>query len=542
MSMKTHFPSEIPEETRQIVEPLLEEDSVYRLIGQEAEQIVGDEAFEAMYAEDGRPAVNAVVLVLVTVFQFMEKLPDRAAATMAVMRLDWKYALRQTVTWEGFHYSDLCNFRKRLLLHGQEGAVFEKVLTYLRVRGYVKAGGKQRTDSTHIVGAVMRLSRLELAWESLRVALRALVSTDAPWTLRWIPDSFVQTYSVRRSDFRLSKAEINQALRQSGADGYWLLAQLERAGNSVLQTLPEIVQLRRVWDEQFRRQADGSTCPRPPGEAGGDVINNPHDPEVHYGDKGSHQWLGYKLQVTESTDPTNRTHFITDVAITSTVEQDNTQLEAIQQRLAVRQLLPAQHYVDQGYVSADNIAQGLTRGVDLRGLVREGNVTQSVEFRLSQFAIDFEQRVARCPNGKQSVKWVTAKTEAKNLIAYHVSFGRQCKTCPFFGPGLCTDKPSGRYLAISRYHALIQARRKDAQTPAFRQEMHIRAGIEATISELVRAHAARRARYHGKAKTQLQAFFIATATNLKRLARLVYLPFAPRTIPLPFTATQAGSC
>jgi hypothetical protein len=89
MSLKTRFAAEIPEATRALVEPLLADDSVYRLIGQEVEQMVGDEEFEAMYAEEGRPAVNAVVLALITVFQFLEKLPDRAAATLAVMRLDW---------------------------------------------------------------------------------------------------------------------------------------------------------------------------------------------------------------------------------------------------------------------------------------------------------------------------------------------------------------------------------------------------------------------------------------------------------------------
>ena len=527
MSMKTHFPAEIPEETRRIVEPLLGEDSVYRLVGQEAEQMVGDEEFEAMYAEEGRPGVNAVVLAFITIFQFLEKLPDRAAATMAVMRLDWKYALRQGLSWEGFNYADLCNFRKRLLKHGQASVAFEQVLAYLRERGYVKGGGKQRTDSTHIIGAVMRLSRLEVVWESLRVALSALVSTDAPWTLRWLPDSFVQTYSVRRSDFRLSQTEIDQAFRQSGQDGYWLLSQVEQVGSPALKVLPEIVQLRRVWAEQFSRAADGSACLRPPGEAGGDVLNNPHDPEVRYGDKGSHQWVGYKLQVTESTDPASGAHFITDVAVTSTVEQDNEQLDAIQQRLAARHLLPGQQYVDQGYMSGDNLARSLKQGVDLRGIVREGNVTKSPQFRLSQFDIDIEQRTAHCPAGKQSVKWAKAKPDVKNLIAYQVSFGRQCRTCPFFGPGLCTDKPGGRHLSVSRHHVRLQARRKEAETPAFRQEMHIRAGIEGSISEMVRAHGARRARYRGKAKNQLQAFFTATAANLKRLARLLHSAFAP---------------
>src|SRR5579859_3327911 len=240
MSMKRHFPAEIPEETRRIVEPLLGEDSVYRLIGQEAEQIVGDEEFEAMYAEEGRPAVNAVVLAFITVFQFLEKLPDRAAARMAVMRLDWKYALRVAVNGEGFHYSDLCNFRKRLLLHGREGVVFERVVAYLRERGYVKAGGKQRTDSTHIVGQVIDLSRLEMVWETMRVALNALISSDAPWVLKWVPASFVQTYSVRRSDYQLRDAEVAPALQTAGEEGQWLVNQILSTGSPLLKALPEV--------------------------------------------------------------------------------------------------------------------------------------------------------------------------------------------------------------------------------------------------------------------------------------------------------------
>jgi len=207
--------------------------------------MVGDIDFAGMYAEEGRPAVNAVVLAFITVFQFMEKLPDRAAANMAVMRLDWKYALRQEVGWSGLHYSGLCNFRKRLLAHGRDGVVFERILTYLRERGYVKGGGKQRTDSTHIVGQGMDLSRLELVWETIRVSLNALLSTDAPWVLKWVPASFVELYSVRRSDYRLSPTEIVPALQKAGDGGQWLVIQVMTTGSPTLQALPELALLQR---------------------------------------------------------------------------------------------------------------------------------------------------------------------------------------------------------------------------------------------------------------------------------------------------------
>ncbi len=76
MSLKTEFPKTIPEETRQVVEPLLSEDNVYRRIGQEIEQMLDEGVLAEMYDEEGRPAINPIVLTLVTVFQFLGKLPD----------------------------------------------------------------------------------------------------------------------------------------------------------------------------------------------------------------------------------------------------------------------------------------------------------------------------------------------------------------------------------------------------------------------------------------------------------------------------------
>lgn len=519
MSLKDQFPSEIPEDTRQLVERLVSEDSVYRLLGQKADEILSDADFVEMYDEEGRPAINPVLLSLVVVFQFLEKLPDRQAADMAVMRLDWKYALRQQLDWQGFHYSDLCNFRKRLGAKGQERLVFERVVVYLREQGYLKSGGKQRTDSSRIIANVMRLSRLELIWETLRLTMSALISSDVPWTLRYIPSSFTDTHARRRSDFRLNKEEVKAALEKAGQEGYWLLEQLRLYGTETLQSLTEVEQLRRVLDEQYDCDEQGQVTKLPAKDCSGDVLTTPHDPDVRYGNKGGQDWVGYTLQVTETVSEDEALRFITDIEVTSTRQQDNEALRPIQQRLENCELLPEQQYVDQGYMSGANLQSSLDMGIDLRGLIRKGNVSKAEGFRLSDFEIDIDRRRAICPAGKRSVKWARAKPGVKNLIAYHVSFGKQCQTCAFFCKDLCTDKPTGRKLGISAHHHLIQARRQEAQTEGFRQEMHHRAGIEACISELVRSHGARRSRYRGLVRNRLQASFIAVATNLKRLAR-----------------------
>ena len=211
--------------------------------------------------------------------------------------------------------------------------------------------------------------------------------------------------------------------------------------------------------------------------------------------------------------------------------QDNQCREGIQERLVAQDIPPAKQYVDQAFMSGGNIAAIRKAGIDLRGYVREGNTRQPMGFRLGDFDIDIDQRRAICPAGKKQVKGASVSASSKNLIAYHVAFGPQCQTCRFFGSNLCTDQPNGRCLGINRFHDIIQERRRETATEAFRVEMHISAGIKGCISEMVRAHGLRCSRYRGAAKNQLRALFIATATHLKRLARTI--PFSRWLAPAP---------
>lgn len=211
------------------------------------------------------------------------------------------------------------------------------------------------TCSTHIVGQVMELSRLELVWETIRVALKALISTDVPWVLKGLPASFVELYSVRRSDYRLKEAEVAPALQKAGEEGQWLVSQVMTIGSQTLQRLPELATLRRVLEEQYAPNAAGQLQTRPAGQVTGDVITSPHDTQARYGNKGSHEWIGYKLHVTETVDEVLGARFITDMTITPAFIQDNTPVADIQQHLIERQVPPAQQYVDQGYMSGANL-------------------------------------------------------------------------------------------------------------------------------------------------------------------------------------------
>jgi transposase len=67
-----------------------------------------------------------------------------------------------------------------------------------------------------------------------------------------------------------------------------------------------------------------------------------------------------------------------------------------------------------------------------------------------------------------------------------------------------------------QYEAL-QAARQRQTTKAFKQHYALRSGIEATMSQGVRAFGLRRSRYIGLNKTHLQHLGIAAAINLVRM-------------------------
>jgi len=532
MSLKAKFPSKIPELTAHIAETIMAEDSICRWIGQHVQEVMDEEALVAMYHREGRPGIHPLILMIVIILQFVDKMPDRQAAEAVRMRIDYKYALRQELTWPGFHYSDLCNFRKRLMAHGQEFAVFEQLLKYLVEKGYVKRKGKQRTDATHLLADVARLSRLETVWETLRLALNALQKADEAWTEHHLPEPFLETYETRRQDYRIGKDKRDQLMLQAGRDGFWLLRQVETFGTADLQALEEIELLRRVLDEQFESDDEGGDVSTRE-KATGDVLCSPHDPDARYGEKRSQGWHGYKLQVTETVDDPEdgeekRVQFITDVEVTSTIETDNQSLPAIQQRLFERDVPPEKQYVDRAYCNITTILGSEALGIDLRGEVPRGS-KKAIGFRLEDFEIDLEQRRAICPAGHEATSFNPSKQPD---VAFNVRFTHHCQGCPLKPD--CTSEKRGRSLEIGNHHELLMARRREAKTPEFKQEMHHRAAIEGTISELVRTHDMRRSRYRGMQKTRLQAAMGATALNLKRLVRLLTDKFPSPTSYLNF--------
>jgi transposase len=354
-----------------------------------------DAQFVTAFGVRGRPGLSPAQLMVVSVLQFAENLTDRQAAEAVRDRITWKYALGLELDDPGFDASVLSEFRSRLVAGDLTSLALDALVARLVGLGLVKAGGRQRTDSTHVLGAIRALNRLELAGETLRAALEALAVAAPGWLTGVIDPSWQQVSGARIDNLHLpeSQTKRQQLMIRYGSDGYYLLDQIHGPGApSWLRELPAVQALRRIWVQQFYREiTDGRQEvlrrrePLPEGDGlppGRDRLIFPYDLDARYSVKRDHGWGGYKVHFTETcdtpdtaadtdpdhptgadsptdTDPNTapapdqgsgeRPNLITSVATTEATVPDNAMTTPIHQQLADKDLLPAEHLVDSGY-------------------------------------------------------------------------------------------------------------------------------------------------------------------------------------------------
>jgi hypothetical protein len=315
--------------------------------------------------------------------------------------------------------------------------------------------------------------------------------------------------------------------------------------------LPAVETLRQVLVQNYTLviHADGREVVRrrektwqeggdglPPGRS---RIASPFDTDARWGAKRDEPWLGYKLHVTETCDDAPACgcageaggheedcradafpNLITHVATTDATVTDNAMTSLIDDALAARNLAPARHYEDSGYLSAALVVQEARRhGTALIGPLLAGTSAQARAgngYARADFTIDYEAGQVTCPQGKKSVSWSPCTRNGKDAFVATFSPG-DCGPCP--ARELCTrSRTKRRQLTVPpRDLAEAQAAARAAEkTRSFQADYARRAGVEGTMHQAA-SHGARRARYRGPAKTRLDHAFMAVALNLLRL-------------------------
>lgn len=523
MSMKPQMMGEIPAETARIARSACRKGTLAMRLRDKLGEVYQDEHFLDLYPVEGQPGYAPWRLALVTVLQYTENLTDRQAANAVRERLDWKYALGLELTDPGFDFSLLSGFRTRLIEHEAETRLLDRLLEVCKQHGWLKEGGKQRTDSTHVLARVRSLSNLECVGESLRAALDDLANLAPEWVVQQVSPDWFDRYSHRVENYRLPKSENQRTAlaTQIGADGLHLLAALDRsdapeAGN----TLESVQVLRRVW-KQYYEVGGGKAKWRagPQAEEGEGIIRSPYDPEAQTGKKRETIWFGYKAHLTETCAESNASttpNLIVQVQTTVAPVPDGEMTASIQAALVDADLKPDEHLVDSGYVDAEQLAKSSEQGIRLVGPTMPDSSWQAKAgkgFDLAHFSIDWENQQAACPQGQTSARFSQAGERMEIVFARET-----CAPCPVREE--CTrSQTTGRVLHLrpQAAHEALQQQRKTEQTPAFRQTYALRAGIESTHSQGVRAMGLRRSRYDGLVRTHVQHILTAVALNLVRI-------------------------
>lgn len=518
----------IPRETVRVAQAAFPKGNIYMTIYERLGQLYQDEDFQVLYpARCGQSAISPARLALITIMQFAEGLSDRQAAESIRSRIDWKYILGLELTDPGFDSTVLVEFRKRLIAEGQERQLLDLMLIKLKEEKLVKSRGQQRTDATHVLAAIRRVNRLENVGETLRHALNDLATVAGQWLKARVGADWFDRYGVRFEQYRLcqNQAEIEQLALVIGADGHQILSAIwSEPGMEWLRQIESVEILRQVWVQQYAYVEgkllwrDSQTTGRP---AHRHLIVSPYDPEARNSTKRHTNWTGYKVHLTETCD-SDQPHLITNVETTPATTDDGAMTQKIHGSLADKGLIPSEHLLDTAYIDASHLVTSQeAHQVELVGPVLTDNSWQArlPEGKdLSCFAIDWDKKQVRCPQGRFNRSWQEKKDDVGNSIV-EVRFDSKTCACCSQRP-LCTRSVKApRVLKLKpqvQFEALQSARRRQT-TNEFKQNYNQRAGVEGTISQGTRAFGLRRSRYLGLAKTHLQHVATAAAINLSRL-------------------------
>ena len=478
-----------------------------------------DEAFAGAYGAAGRPGISPAQLAMVTVLQFTGNLTDRQAADAVRGRLDWKYCLGLALEDEGFDFSVLSEFRARLVAGSLELKILDLLLGRLTELGLVKAGGRQRTDSTHVLARIRDLNRLELAGETVRAALEALAAAAPDWLAGVIDASWQQVYGQRIDEIRLPESETRRTALavQYGRDGYHLLEAVRAPGAPPwLAGLPAVGALRAIWIQQYYRSIDeqGEKVIRreasehgvPPGRA---RIVSPYDLDARYSEKHGKSWLGYKVHLSETCseaaddDPGTglppAPNLITSAATTHAAVPDAAMTTPVHDMLDAAGLAPGEHAVDSGYTSADLLLAARARGITLLGplLANVSPQARAGRYAAGEFTIDWDNQQVTCPQGAVSTVWspCTQKHRTQSIVVRFAP--ATCGPCP--ARDLCTRSATGRQLSLRprEVHEAVAAARAGQATSDWKNRYNIRAGVEGTMRQATHVTGIRRARYLG---------------------------------------------
>ena len=263
-------------------------------------------------------------------------------------------------------------------------------------------------------------------------------------------------------------------------------------------------------------------------------LQSPHDPDATY---SGHKGKGYEVQVAETCHEDNVVEVITHVEVTDSCVRDTQATVPTLEAWAARDVPPEELVADTGYGSGDNAVEAQRMGTELvspvsgRGETVQAETSVDRAIRPDDFYVDPRpEEPAVCPAGHFSIAQAQSPAPAQHL---EVTFDRStCEPCPLFHrcPAQLNRAADGYVVTVDLVAANLEHRRRAEANGQFQERYAVRAGIEATNSELKRGHGLDDLRVRGRPRVELAVYLKALACNLKRMVR-AFLSEVTEAIP-----------
>src|SRR5713226_9351560 len=151
----------------------------YGFLAAQRDELFRDEAFGGLYdAKLGRPSVAPSVLATALVLQSYDGVSDEEARRRAAFDLQWKVALGIPVDAVPFAKSTLQEFRAQLIVHQEQGAIFQASLELAKRQGRFTGSRKLKLalDTTNILGKGAVKDTYNLLADGIGIVLRVLAT------------------------------------------------------------------------------------------------------------------------------------------------------------------------------------------------------------------------------------------------------------------------------------------------------------------------------------------------------------------------------
>lgn len=508
--------------------------------------LIDEGVFAPLYcADNGRPNRPVQTVFGVLLLKEMHGLTDAEALEQLEFNLQWHHALGLTPEEAHLPQKTLHNFRARVMAHDGGRVAFE-TMTDRILQALGTKVSRQRLDSTHVISNIAVLTRLGLFCETVRRFLRAL-QAQHPRLYGRVPQPLLGRYvKADGGATAYDDARAREGPRRLPVCARDLYRLCDLFAGTAAEALPSYALLQRLLQEQCtvgkkrkkpRRGDDDAGERRVPvvlkaaEEVSSASLQSPHDPDATY---NARKGKGYEVQIAETCHPDNRVEVITHVEVTEACAGDAQATMPTLEDLAERGQQPQELVADTAYGSAENAVDAERLGTELVSPVSGPAVAVEVEaperpLTSADFHVDVRgEDPAVCPGGHFSTGQTPHATHPYRLT---LTFDRAtCEACPWFHrcPARRQTRPDGYVLSVNLTAANLERRRRAQARGQFRPRYRIRAGIEATNSELKRRHGLATVRVRGQPRVTLAVHMKALACNVKRMVRACMTEPAPR--------------